>query len=126
MQLFSGNKGFRDEPLIRICDSSQIVCVATQTLLAVNEMPDKAFILRRNQLIHVFSYILQFYRKIAVKLNFTDILLQKMKCLTGHFIFGKQRLWVTTSKDNKICNFVLVKGKPLKPYILKSNNTHEK
>ena len=52
MQLFSGNKGFRDEPLIRICDSSQIVCVATQTLLAVNEMPDKAFILRRNQLIH--------------------------------------------------------------------------
>ena len=62
----------------------------------------------------------------TVKLNFTDILLQKMKCLTGHFIFGKQRLWVTTSKDNKICNFVLVKGKPLKPYILKSNNTHEK
>lgn len=61
-----------------------------------------------------------------VKLNFTDILLQKMKCLTGHFIFGKQRLWVTTSKDNKSCNFVLVKGKPLKPYILKSNNTHEK
>lgn len=43
MQLFSGNKGFRDEPLIRICDESQIVCVATQTLLAVNEMPDKAF-----------------------------------------------------------------------------------
>lgn len=43
MQLFSGNKGFRDEPLIRICDSSQIVCVATQTLLAVNEMPDRAF-----------------------------------------------------------------------------------
>ena len=70
MQPFSGNKGFRDEPLIRICDSSQIVCVATQTLLAVNEMPDKAFILRRNQLIHVFSYILQFYRKIAVKFNF--------------------------------------------------------
>ena len=59
------------EPLTRICDKSQIVCVATQTLLAVNEMPYQAFILRRNQLIRVFSYKLQFYRKIAVKLNFT-------------------------------------------------------
>lgn len=39
MQLFSGNKGFRDEPLIRICDESQIVCVATQTLLAIELSP---------------------------------------------------------------------------------------
>lgn len=39
MQLFSGNKGFRDEPLIRICDESQIVCVATQTLLAIERSP---------------------------------------------------------------------------------------
>ena len=71
MQLFSGNKGFRDESLTRICDSSQIVFGYPKTLLAVNEMPYQAFILRRNQLIRVFSYILQFYRKISVKSNFT-------------------------------------------------------